>query len=694
MTAKSPFSFSRASAADQIPILPLHNPRQSSQASEYDLDELEPRADDHLLSGEFNHGDVSTRTDFNTAFKPSSSNRKPTGARNRRPSNASSAGSASKTRRPHDRDPPLFFHGPPPPIAVSRVLYRDEEQRQRYYNDDDDGESPGIAASWLPSFTAAKAITSVLKDVRGNPGARRGYVEQQPIAYDRNAVWKGLARRQRAIVADVRWFLEVLEEEALNKGASDDVGGGSDGAATPTGAASASTLSSRHPGRSVSFLEPESRAGPNGEIVPVRQPRKTRLGIRGARKGILRSLAELSDIKAEEDASLAAALSNRKQALWTLRKLASRQEGIVEELRALEVDKEEPSKLELEDLDNEHRGVCREIQDLEKRLKALKSRRRYLEDRLDNVKNQREAGLSGYKNALKEVESTVKDFLTSPPVKPLDVMALNENNEDDREQPAPTGGVEFMRLRPERRTLDMAREWWESEVAILETRQGYVDKERLALEEGGQVWDEVMAIIHQCEDDLRKDMAASMAESKGKSKASEVSREETLKLQHEKIVGVVTGLEERMRIVEQEGWKLLETALGIELLAFKAAAQESKEMLQAAGISLDEKRLASPSVPRDESGTTASHNSFHTVDNGSDSEPLDLPNNHEDEVVDSDNEIPQDLLGTHDQEDIKHEREEKDDHDKTQTTITSFDGHNSDNDVPPELLVEQNDGRM
>ncbi len=30
------------------------------------------------------------------------------------------------------------------------------------------------------------------------------------------------------------------------------------------------------------------------------------------------------------------------------------------------------------------------------------------------------------------------------------------------------GGEEFLRMRPERRTVEMAREWWESEVTLLE----------------------------------------------------------------------------------------------------------------------------------------------------------------------------------------------------------------------------------
>lgn len=697
---------------DKPSILPLHKAsRFHTEPSEYDLDELSPRADDNLLPSDFYDRDSPTHPEFDSTSRPS--NRKPTGAFNRRPSNASSAGSASKVRA-HDREPPLLFHGPPPPIAVSRVLYRDEEQRhnQRYYNDNDEGDR-GLAASWLPS-TAARAISSVIWDVRTGDsrsgGQNRG---ERAVTFDRSSVWRALARRQRAIVADVQHFLQVQED--VLTGGGDGVNASDSRSATPT----TPVISSRYPGRSVSFLEPVTRSGPGGEIIPVRQPRMKKLGISGARMGISRSLAELANIKAEEDASLTAALSARKQALTKLRKLATRQNGIAEELHALETDDEEPLKRELEDLDNEHIGVCTEIRDLEKRLAALKSRRRHLEGQMDDVKNRREAGLSGYKNALKEVDNTVKGFLARPPVKPLDLMALTDNTQDDIEQPPSPGGVEFMHLRPERRTIDMAREWWEAEISILEIRQAQVCTERTALVEGGEIWEEVANIVLDFEADLRKQMTESNTDEKGKDRQPTVA--ETLKRQHDNIDGVVACLDERLRVAEEKGWNLLIAAIGAELMAFKEAARVNREMMEAAGVTPDEKLLV-PAVPKDDSGTTGSHNSFHTVNGGS--ELLDLPNNYEDEVANHDDVLPHDLLAKHDgveqrhldevQEQRRYEEEHQvcgplrdpmptpkeeeqlryeEDHRMAPAPHYTFDGESSDNEVPPEFLVEHHDDR-
>lgn len=710
MASKPPFlprlSISRN---EKSSTLPAHDSGRyaslRSEPSAYDLDELSPRADDGLLPLSFHDPTSSPTTATRHTSKPS--NRKPTGAPNRRPSNSSSsAGSASKSRPTNER---VLFTGPPPPIAVSRVFFRDEEQQRGYNNyEDEETHSGGIGASWLPG-TARRAISSVIWDRDDSHSAQdRG---DRPVSYDRNSVWRALARRERAIVVDVQQFLQVQEDSLAggDQGHSGMSAGSSEnasdaGSVTPTGTRTPSVASSRHPGRSVSFLEPVTRSGPGGEVIPVRQPRKKRIGINSARKGIARSMAELADLKAEEDASLLSALSMRKQALAKLRKLSTRHDGIVEELHALEADEEEPLAKELEDLDSEHRGVCAEILELEERLAGLKTRRRYLEGTMDDVRNRREAGLSGYKNALKEVEDSVKGFLTRPPIKPLDVAALAENTKSEDQLPSP-GGVEFMHLRPERRTIAMAREWWESEVKILEKRKAEVDTERAALEEGGEVWEEVVTLVLGFEADLRQLMQGTGTPSgEGKGKEREHSPEEALKLQYEKINTVIVGLGQRLTVAEEKGWNLLIAAIGAELEAFREAARVNRQMLQAAGISLDEQLLATNralDVAREDSGTTESHNSFHTVTGGSlnADQLLDLPNRHEDEAAESDNEVPHDLLATHDEVVHSHDLVHGDG-----TTLVageesamsaaeshSLDREDSENEVPPEFLVEHHD---
>lgn len=662
---------------DDSSVLPLHNstsryPPFRSKHSEYDLDDLSPKAEDGLLSSEF--------YDPNAQMTMSGSDRKPTGALNRRPSNSSTGSKQSKIRK--ERAGGVMFAGPPPPIAMSRVFYPDGEEQY------DDHHTSDGAASWLPG-TARKAIESVIRDRAATSSSQnRGGA---PVVYDRNSIWRSLQRRERAIVADVQAFLQAQEESLAGGRAFED--GYSSGSATPTRASSSMAASSTG-GLRRSAIEPLVRSGPGGEVIPVRQPCRKRLGITGARKGIARSMEQLANLKAEEEASILSALSARKQGLARLRGLATRRDDIAEQLNTLETDGDEPLAKELEDLGSEHHGVCDEIRGLEERLAELKTRRRYLEGRMDDVKNRREAGLSGYKNALREVEETVKNFLARPPVKPLDVEALAEGMNEELSP----GGVEFLHLRPERRTPEMAGEWWENEVAILERRKSQVDTDRAALEEGLEVWEEVVSLVLDFEADLRKQMSSSATQNNGKGKERELTAAETLKLQCEKIDAVVTGLEQRLRVAEDKGWNLLIAAIGAELEAFGEAASLNREMLRAAGIAIDVRR----DVPREDSGATGStNNSYHTVNGGSmnlkdlQEHLLDLPNNREDdeEAESGDKEVLGELVAAHEETHGKDEDRVRGGEGDGSTVVPALERETSDNEVPPEFLVEHHDSR-
>lgn len=247
----------------------------------------------------------------------------------------------------------------------------------------------------------------------------------------------------------------------------------------------------------------------------------------------------------------------------------------------------------------------------------------------------------------------------------------------------------------------MARDWWETEVAILEKRKAAIDTERAALEEGGDVWREVVNLVLEFEADLRRQMmTASTADLKGK--GTEAESTQILKVQYEKINTVVAALEQRLSIAEGKGWNLLIAAIGAELEAFREAADMSRAMLTASGVAIDETLLGhSRTAAREDSGTTGTNASFHTVNGGSmttSQQLLDLPNNRENEAeaeaAESDNEVPADLLSA--------TAEEDDQHPETRTTqsvvaataeIAPFDREDSENEVPPEFLIEHHDIR-
>jgi hypothetical protein len=78
-----------------------------------------------------------------------------------------------------------------------------------------------------------------------------------------------------------------------------------------------------------------------------------------------------------------------------------------------------------------------------------------------------------------------------------------------------------LRLRPERRTAEMAREWWEGEVAVLERRKGEVDKERVALEEGVEVWRGAVKLVSEFEAGLKREMRGDLGSPGGKGRERE-----------------------------------------------------------------------------------------------------------------------------------------------------------------------------
>jgi hypothetical protein len=82
-------------------------------------------------------------------------------------------------------------------------------------------------------------------------------------------------------------------------------------------------------------------------------------------------------------------------------------------------------------------------------------------------------------------------MMRRPPIQPLDPdifkRAVSTADEEDDNLDI-SGGVNFLRMIPERRTIEMARSWWQAEITALERRKVQIDSEHRALEEGGVLW--------------------------------------------------------------------------------------------------------------------------------------------------------------------------------------------------------------
>lgn len=475
-------SFFSRSSRDNSPLLPQHNDSVSLQ----DLSprEASSRAASPSPPPSFHHAQNEQNELNNLSLSPSPSR--------------------TKVRR-------IQFAAPPPPIASSVVL-------------------PPSQYGIQDTRSTKKSSNGSFQGRNSSPRIRRGSGGIDPLL--------ALERTEKAIQNDLQLLLDA-QSAGLIQGFGGDVGGD---ASSDAGSSTPTTRS----------LQRSSSRGKSGGIVPVRQPKRRVVGLRGARRGLLKDMGELVAVKREEVGVLMGEIGRREEVLGRVDLWEKRIEGVRNQLSEYSggVNQAEgegegvgEEAMEIAELRTEERAVENEIREMEDRLAQMKARKRWLGERIKESVNKREARLSSYRGALREVESEVKEFLKRPPINVSIVMGDEEG---------------FSALPPGRRTLGMAKEWWNKEVSQLQLRKQEVEKEKSALEEGAQMWGESVSIVTEFEDDLRKQMAS-----------NEVQDVEKLRNQIGKMGGVITKLGETLSIAEERGWNLLICAVGAELEAFK-----------------------------------------------------------------------------------------------------------------------------
>lgn len=544
-----------------------------------------------------------------------------------------------------------MFSGPPPPISTSMMMIN------------------AASSKWENSTHGGS--------VRGIPDVIVDRRHQSSVSQPSDSAWRGLRRKQRGLEQEIQRLLD-LQATALVKGSSGSLGtrslGDSDGRSEDSSTTpmdnflSTASASSRMP-RSL-YIPP--RSTPEGDVIPVRQPTKPRrMGLHAVRNGLLESLAALADLRREEDAHANAALSERRTALARLDSLGTRRTGIYEALKLLENGDEEPLGQELRKLGSEHESIDNEIQQLEKKLLGMRKRRRWLKERIDDVKSKREAGLSGYRGALKDVDAEINALLHRPLVQPLDQEMLSRGKDSD-EEAGSAGGLEFMRLIPQRRTVGMAKAWLEAEIEILEQRTAHIGEEQQALEQGSIIWQEVMALVTDFELRLRETMKAGTSSSTASlvSDGKKASSQEDLMRSQLPLMGeVVTELTQRMRVAESKHWNLLICAIGAEWEAFKEAHDVLKGIVDGADGGVGGQASPVAEVPQDD--VTTNHGE---PDQG-------------DIHAESDNEVPTDLLVSRLDNLEREPVESQPDH------AAARERRDSENNVPPEFLAEHDHGK-
>ncbi|KAI3322806.1 hypothetical protein HD806DRAFT_499392 [Xylariaceae sp. AK1471] len=454
-----------------------------------------------------------------------------------------------------------------PPWSSSRTgdaIHDYRAGKRAYHKREQTLEGPEI---WRPSFPSESQ-----DPYAGKPGPQTSFFESvfmtRPAYSDRtpstkvDQSFKLIERRERQMQQELQQLLDAqdyaLEKHLANTIPDDDV-----------------TQSS---GRSGSDK-------PNGHVVPVRQPKKRHLSKKEARLGISRCMGQLSDLKNEEEAYIAIALAERKSALSRLRNLSTKRNSIVAEMKAIESDRDQPHKNAIRKMEHQHQTVCEDILKLEETLRDLRRTKTKLETRIAEAKSARESELSGYKGALNECDKRIKDILTHPEVSVLEVEGLISQNADLRTLVGQhISGFEFLSLRSERRTLPMAKDWWEGEVQVLELRKVAVDKERAALDEGTQLWQGILDRLEEHDQHLKLTFDAMSRYSSSKQQDFEFNElGEILKKQYTICKETTKELEELHDYTEARGWKLLVTALSAEINYFHGLKKQLGDTLDFVG---------------------------------------------------------------------------------------------------------------
>ena len=375
----------------------------------------------------------------------------------------------------------------------------------------------------------------------------------------------GLERRERAIQKELQTLLDAQSSgllAGLDPGVAGETSSGS-GPVVQNWEGRSSVSGSSTPTTNRVNEEPRNGARNSG-VVPVRQPKSKPISLRGARKGLLRDIGHLAAIKGEEIGVLTGDIERRERVLGQVRVWEQRIESVraeLEDYASGSHSRRSEESLEVENLKQEETAVDAEIRELEERLSQMRARKKWLGEKIREGTNKREARLSSYRGALRQVEGEVREFLKRPPVGMSSVMEGEEG---------------FLALPSHRRTLGMASEWWGKEARELEKRRQEVEKEKGALEEGQQVWEGSIGLVTQFEEELMREMSEGDGQDEG-----------MLRRQVGRMGEVIQKLEQNVKLAEQQGWNLLICAIGAELAAFKEgegilrAALETSERGQA-----------------------------------------------------------------------------------------------------------------
>ncbi|KAI9371959.1 hypothetical protein BJX61DRAFT_509520 [Aspergillus egyptiacus] len=324
-----------------------------------------------------------------------------------------------------------------------------------------------------------------------------------------------------------------------------------------------------------SFLKPE---GSVGSSVPVPQRSARDMGLHAARRNISRAMYFLSSLRRRQEEELICRLKDIDLGLSEIQSFNTKQTKLEQSISAINDNKESHRSKELRD---ERHRLEEEIHDLENKLSQKKARHYQVVEELSHIGNVVESKLSSYKASLSLLESNVRKFLKDPPLKPWSSNTSQES---------------FYSLKPSRRTLDMAQEHWEKERTQLQLKQDEVAAEFQALEEGCEMWKQVVDAISGFEKRLRDTMSQALGDRSPllppDGPSSTKVEADMIRSTMEDLNRTTNFVEEHLDYAQEKNWKLLICCISAELEALREGRDK---LLDVFNITEDAQRSTKPS---------------------------------------------------------------------------------------------------
>ncbi|KAM3415548.1 hypothetical protein BST61_g9069 [Cercospora zeina] len=288
----------------------------------------------------------------------------------------------------------------------------------------------------------------------------------------------------------------------------------------------------------------------------TRRPPRRQPGLRSARKGIYNSIVALATLKDEELQDVSSESRETEGNLSQIETWEKKRAGLLE--ASSRVDSEEET-VRVQRLKQEADTLQAEINQVELSLVDMKSKHRKLMKQIAAVENAVQARMASYTESLRLLESDVDKFLRVSPDSP------------SVKQTSPMVKASIWQLPPQRRNLDLAKEYWCERRDQADHRRKDIEFEKSALVDGAELWRQAVVEVTEFEQQLRAEMASLRPSSPGSQSAWEdppnmdAHHTEGMHRVLDQIDTVAESLHAKLQKAEQSNWKLLQAAIGAEL---------------------------------------------------------------------------------------------------------------------------------